>query len=128
MSVHINLSTARVTAIGVRIPQTTQTVRDVAYTLSIPAQPVTHSVMVRPLIEPDEDTNSIRVRLDRWMAFNDELCIHLPLYLVDMATAVRAALDFEGDPGIGWRSGHDELERWAMTWLKQDESRVGGGW
>ncbi|SDO94701.1 hypothetical protein SAMN04487905_101210 [Actinopolyspora xinjiangensis] len=92
-----------------------------------PLHQVQGSVVVTPDIEVDESGRALSLRLDRWLVMRVEGKRQLPMRLVDMATATRAAREFLDDPGIGWGSAEAELESWAMAWVERANAAEGGG-
>lgn len=127
---HVNLMNVRPVPGGVRVPSVTVTVRDVAYTIATPAYQVNDSVVAFPAIETDEETNSIRVRFDAWRIARDSgpgQWRQLPLDFRDMAAAVKAAMQFESDPGISWDSSEEDLGAWAVAYVERDRAQSGGG-
>lgn len=125
---HVNLTNVHVTSGGVEVPDVTVSVRGVAYTLPAPQYGLTgvNRVCVCPFAEADEEGNSIRLRLDKWRVVCDlgRRFRSLPLNLADMATAVRAAKEFESDPGIDWEAPPEELEAWAVIFLERERERA----
>lgn len=111
---------------GYSAPLITQQVGDVEYTLPLPFQEVTDSAAIYPAMEPTEDGSAISMRLDRWVVVNLQHGTRLSLLLPDMATAARAARDFEREPGISWTSDWTELESWANSWIHREQERKAG--
>ncbi len=127
MSAHVNLLNVHHMPGGLRVPSITTEVGGVLYSLAMPAHQVNGGdVVVRPVPEVDEHSDSIRLRFDQWEVGNDHVPRFLPLRLVSMRLAVEVALEFEGDPGIGWSSPEEELDSWAMAWLERHRNRAGG--
>lgn len=127
MSAHVNLVNVHHVPGGLQLPSTSFELGGVLYTLATPAHQVNGgSVVVRPVPEVDEGSNSIRLRFDQWQVANDDLPRSLPLQLGNMRLAVEVAMAFEADPGIGWSSPEEELYSWAMAWLERHRNRAGG--
>ncbi|MEV6226536.1 hypothetical protein AB0L88_01435 [Saccharopolyspora shandongensis] len=127
MSTHVNLVDMRIGSGIVSAPSTTLTVRGVMYTMPLPAHQINGSTVVFPAPEPDEETNSIRVRFDQWRIGRDVgPWRQLPLHCPDMAAAVKVAMEFESDPGISWDSSEEDLGAWAVAFVERDRARSGG--
>lgn len=126
MTARVTLSAVRQFPGGYSAPSITQQVGDVEYTLPLPFQEVTDLAAIYPAMEPTEDGSAISMRLDRWLVVHLQHGTRLPLLLSDMATAARAAREFEREAGISWTSDWTELESWATSWIHREQEREAG--
>lgn len=126
MSAFVKLTSVRPFPGGYSIPARTMRLDGVDYELPVPFVEISGPVVVAPVMETSEDTRAVSIRMDRWEVLHLDAGLRLPMHLADMATAVRAARDFDADPGISWQSSETDFHTWVLTWLEQERARAGG--
>jgi hypothetical protein len=98
----------------------------VTYQIPLPFLQVSGPVVLTPLIETDEQSRSIELRVGRWQVTHLDSGRRLPAVLGTEAVALRMAREFEADRGISWDSDDIEVQSWTAAWLEQNVSSAGG--
>ena len=126
MSAHVELTNIRWFAGGFTMMSRAVQIGENEFTVPLPCQFVSGSVALVPQMEVDEDSQALTWRMNRWTVQHTERKQVLPLSVAGMASAVRAARDFEADPGVGWHSDPVEIESWASAWAERENARMRG--
>lgn len=126
MSAHVELTNLRWVPQGFSLMTRTARVGEDEFTVPMPCQFLDGPVAVVPQLDVDEQTPSLTWRLDRWTVTHTDRKQSLPVSTAGMAAAVRAAREFEADPGISWSSDEVEIGAWASAWVERENARMRG--
>lgn len=127
MTAHVKLVHLFQNSRGVGAHSVTVSVDGTVYDLPLPLQVVSGSVAIMPDVEADEDRSAVVMRMNRWKVVHLDEGRQLTIGLRDMATATRAARDFEADHGVSWHSDPADIDAWCVAWLDAEVAREGGG-